>query len=184
MIAEPSQFRLPQGARPPPFKLPGVDGKTWSLDDFRGASALVVVFSCNHCPYVQGTEDRLIAAAREYGARGVRFVLVNSNETVNYPTDDVPHMVERARQKGYPFPYLRDESQDVARAYGALVTPHFFVFDRDLRLAYQGAFDDSPKDPSAVQRNFLRDALEDILSGKRPAADRAPVQGCSVKWAV
>lgn len=183
MIAEPDQFKLKLGSTPPAFKLPATDGKPYTLESFASKPFLAVVFSCNHCPYVQAWEDRLIQIAKDYAGKGVQFVLINSNETTNYPTDDFPHMVERAKMKGYPFPYLRDESQEVARAYGALVTPHVLVFDKARKLAFQGTVDDNHENPSAVERQWLRDALEAVLGGKAPPAAQTPVKGCSVKWA-
>ncbi|MBI4415556.1 MAG: thioredoxin family protein, partial [Euryarchaeota archaeon] len=116
-------------------------------------------------------------------AKGVQIVTINSNETVNYPTDDFPHMVERAKAKGYPFPYLRDESQEVARAYGATRTPEFFVFDTNRVLRYHGAPDDNYESPARVTRHYLRDALDALLAGKNPPSAETPPRGCSVKWA-
>src|SRR5262249_32435108 len=134
-------FTLQIGDTAPEFELPGVDGKSYTLDDFKTASVLVVAFSCNHCPAVRGTEDRMIALHEAYAPKGVALVAINSNEAVNHPTDSFDHMVEHAREKGYRFPYLRDEDQTAALAYGALRTPHFYVFDADRRLVYTGRFD-------------------------------------------
>src|SRR5436309_7760941 len=139
----------------PEFKnLPGVDGKTYSASDFLDTRILVVVFSCNHCPYVQAYEDRMIALQKEYGAKGVQLVAINSNETRNYPEDKFEKMVERAKKKGFNFPYLRDEDQSVAAMFGATHTPQFFVFsggNEERRLRYCGKMDDNWQNPTAVK---------------------------------
>jgi len=165
----------------PSFTLPGVDGRDHSLADYRDADVLVLIQSCNHCPYVQAWEDRTIATQKEYAAKGVQFVAINPNETEGYPEDDFPHMVERAEAKGYPFPYLRDESQKVAEAYGGVCTPDFFVFDRNRRLRYRGRLDDS-KDPKGVKRRHMREVLDALVAGKEPPVTFAPPMGCSIKW--
>ena len=172
---------LPLGSSAPDFSLPAVDGRTYSLQSFRDKPVLVVAFWCNHCPYVQAWEERTIAVQRDYAGKGVQVVTVNANETENYPEDDFPHMVERAKSKNYNFPYLRDESQKVAEAYGAVCTPDFFVFDRNRMLAYRGKLDDS-KDPRGVKRQFLRGVLDEVLSGKSPSVPYVPPMGCSIKW--
>ncbi len=172
---------LPLGGKAPDFSLPGVDGKTYSLASFKDEPVLVVAFWCNHCPYVQAWEDRTVATQRDYAAKGVAFVAINPNETEGYPEDDVSHMIERSRTKGYNFPYLRDETQKVAEAYGGVCTPDFFVFDRDRRLRYRGKLDDS-RDPNGVSRRHLREALDALLAGKEPPAPFVPPMGCSIKW--
>src|SRR5688572_8251655 len=126
-------FTLQLGQAAPDFNLPGVDGRHYSLAGFKDAKALVVVFSCNHCPYVIGSEDRMIRFHADYAPKGVAFVAINSNETVGHPTDSLDHMVRRAKDKGFKFPYLRDETQETALKYGALRTPHFYVFDADRK---------------------------------------------------
>lgn len=187
----------------PDFSLKGVDDKTWRLADFAGAKALAVVFSCNHCPYVVAYEGRMIDLQKEFATRGVRFVLINSNEDQNYPEDSFENMVRRAGGKGYPFPYLRDETQDVARAYGAVRTPHLFVFAKtgtvpDLpadrreavesglspvwRLAYTGKIDDNWQDPDRVKEPYLKRALEALTSGKPPPVRETDAIGCTIKW--
>ncbi|MDP8238104.1 MAG: thioredoxin family protein [Candidatus Hatepunaea meridiana] len=176
---------LDLGQTAPDFNLPGVDGKNYSLDDFKGKmKALVVIFSCNHCPYVIKTEERMIALGNEYINKGVGFVLISANDIINYPQDSPENMKKRAAQKGFPFPYLYNETQDVARTYGAQVTPHVFLFDGDMKLRYRGAIDDDIDNPSRVKVTYLRDAIEAILSGAPTEikyADTRPV-GCSVKW--
>src|SRR5512143_371607 len=127
-------FTLEIGARAPTFALPGTDGKTWRLEDFRDASALVVFFTCNHCPYVLGSDEVTRETAEKFASRGVRFVGINSNSEQTHQDDDFSHMVQRMKEKKFPWQYLRDQSQATARAYGALRTPHFFVFDAERRL--------------------------------------------------
>ena len=175
-------FTLPLGSQAPDFDLPGVDGQNHSLAEFREAPVLVLVFSCNHCPFVTGSEDRLKTLHRTYRPRGVAFVAINSNETVNHPDDSFDHMKERARKDRLPWPYLRDESQDVARAYGALRTPHFYVFDRQRKLRYSGRMDDNPRDASKATTHELADALDSLLAARPPAVPLTNPIGCNVKW--
>lgn len=175
-------FTLQPGQHAPDFSLPGVDGKTHSLADFADADLLVVVFSCNHCPYVVGSEERIKQLHADYRDRGVAVVAINSNETDNHPTDDFDHMVRRAKEQGFDFPYLRDEEQSVALAYGALRTPHFFVFDRDRLLRYTGRMDDNPREPGKETTHELRDALDDLLAGRDVRTPLTNPIGCNVKW--
>jgi peroxiredoxin len=170
------------GTPAPAFDLPATDGKTYSLASFADAPALVVVFTCNHCPYAKAVEDRLIALQREYAPRGVRIVAINPNDEVAYPDDSFPAMVERAKHKGFNFPYLRDASQDVARAYDAACTPDIFVFDSARKLVYNGRFDDNWKQPEQVQSQDLRRALDAVLSRRPVDFDVVPSMGCSIKW--
>jgi peroxiredoxin len=175
-------FTLSLDAPAPDFRLPGVDGKTYTLADFKGAKILVVVFSCNHCPAVVGSQDRMIALCRDYQPKGVAMVAINSNEDQNHPTDSFEHMRIRAREKGFPFPYLRDESQEVALAYGALRTPHFYVFDERRRLRYTGRMDDNPYDAAKAKQHDLRSALDALLAGRTPPVPMTNPIGCNVKW--
>ena len=175
-------FTLPIGEAAPDFSLPGVDGKTWSPADYVDKKILIVVFSCNHCPYVIGSEDRMNALYADYAPRGVGMIAINSNETVNHPTDTFEHMVRRAKEKGFRFAYVRDESQDVAKAYGALRTPHYYVFDADRRLRYTGRMDDNPRTPGQETTHELRDALDVLLEGKEPPVPLTNPIGCNVKW--
>jgi peroxiredoxin len=170
------------GTACPPFRLPAVDGKSYGLADFERSPVLVVMFICNHCPYVQAVEDRLIRLAREAGPRGAAFVGVCSNDAVTYPDDALDKLAERWRRKGYGFPYLHDEDQQVARAFGAVCTPDLFVYDADRRLAYRGRIDDSWKDESRVTRRELAEAVDALLAGNRPPAEQRPSMGCSIKW--
>jgi len=171
------------GTHCPDFRLPAVDGAaTHGRDDYASAPVLAVMFICNHCPYVKAVEDRLIALGRDYGPRGVQFLAVCANDAASYPDDAPARLAERAREKGYPFPYLHDESQDVARAFGAVCTPDIFVYDRARALAYRGRIDDSWKDPAKVARRELADALDALLEGRPVPSDQRPTLGCSIKW--
>jgi peroxiredoxin len=165
----------------PAFDLPGVDGRNHTLEEYEDAPVLVIVQSCNHCPYVLAWEGRINSLAGEYADRGVRIVALSSNDAVAYPADSFEAMVEHARGAGYVFDYLYDESQDVARALGSERTPEAFVFDPDRRLVYHGAVDDN-RDEAEVTTHYLRDGIEAALVGETPEiADTAPV-GCTVKW--
>ena len=176
------------GAPLPEFKdLPDVAGGQMSASDVSSARVLVVVFSCNHCPYVQAYEDRMIALQREYGPKGVRLVAINSNETEHYPEDSVEEMKKRAREKGFPFPYLRDDDQSVAEAFGATHTPEFFVFGAApgharLSLRYHGKMDDNYQNPGAVKRHYVREAVDAILAGPDPEETETHSIGCTIKW--
>jgi len=177
------------GSAAPAFDLPIAnpqvddrDGPTRGLADYADAEALVVVFMCNHCPYVHAVEDRLIALAREFAPRDVQVVGICSNDAERYPQDDFDAMAERAKEKGYPFPYLRDDSQDVARAYGAVCTPDFFVYDADRTLVYRGRLDDGRPGRDATQHD-LRRALDELLETGEITAEQVPSMGCNIKWA-
>jgi peroxiredoxin len=169
------------GGQAPSFDLPGVDGHNHSLADYSDAEALVLIQSCNHCPYVQAWEDRMSAIARDFADRGVRVVAVNSNDAEHYPADSFAEMRSRAAARGFAFDYLYDEPQTVAEALGAERTPEVFLFDRDRRLVYHGAIDDN-RDEGAVTQQYLRDALEAVLSGEEPPVGETPALGCTVKW--
>ena len=175
-------FTLQIGQPAPDFDLPGVDDRRYSMASFKDAPVLVVAFWCNHCPYVIGSEERMKRFVADYAPRGVRVVAINSNETENHPGDSFEKMIERARQQRYDFPYLRDETQDVARAYAALRTPHFFVFDRDRKLRYTGRMDDNPRTPGTEKTRELRDAVDAVLAGRQPAVAVTNPIGCNVKW--
>jgi len=175
-------FTLEIGRSAPAFRLPATDGKTYSLDDFKDARVLVVFFTCNHCPYVTGSDEVTRRTAERFAAQGVRFVGINANSEHTYAEDSFPHMVERMKQHHFPWIYLRDESQDVARAYGALRTPHFYVFDAARRLVYTGRGVDSPRDSSRITVNDLSNALEDHLAGRPVRTPKTNPIGCNVKW--
>jgi peroxiredoxin len=169
------------GAEAPQFDLPGVDGQNHSLDSYADSDVLVLVQSCNHCPYVQAWEGRLSAIASDYADRGVRVVAVNSNDAVSHPEDSFEEMQKRSREQGFTFEYLYDEPQAVAQALGAERTPEVFVYDRDRRLRYHGAIDDN-RDETGVSQQYLRDALDALLAGSDPAVAQTPAVGCTVKW--
>jgi peroxiredoxin len=175
-------FTLQIGQKAPDFDLPGVDGKRYTLQNFKDAKLLVVVFSCNHCPYVIGSEDRMIRFYNDYQPKGVAMVAINSNETQNHPGDSFENMVKRAKERGFKWPYLRDETQDVARAYGALRTPHFYVFDQERKLRYTGRMDDNPRTPGAEKTRELRDVVDALLAGRTPPVEVTNPIGCNVKW--
>src|SRR6185312_1175682 len=172
------------GDKAPEFSLPGTDGKTHTLASLKGSKATIIVFSCNHCPYVIMNEDRLIAAARDYAAKGVGMAAINANDATSHPEDSFEEMKKRAAEKKFPFAYLRDESQAVARAYGATSTPHLFVFDADLKLAYTGSIDDDNKYNARkkAEKLYLRDALDDLVAGRPVRLPETHAIGCTIKW--
>jgi len=165
----------------PQFTLPGVDGRDHSLDDYGDAPLLALVQSCNHCPYVQAWEGRLIAVQRDYADRGLRVVAISSNDVAAHPEDSLDQMRIRSQQQGFNFDYLYDESQDIARALGSERTPEVFLYDAGRRLVYHGAIDDN-RDETAVTTDYLRDALDAVLAGQAPAVADTPPVGCTVKW--
>ncbi len=175
-------FTLELGKTAPDFHLPATDGRSYSLADFRDADVLVVFFTCNHCPYVLGSDEVTRRTADRFRPRGVAFVGINANETENHPGDDFDHMRERMAEQRFPWVYLRDETQTAARAYGALRTPHFFVLDRARRLAYTGRGVDNPKDTAHMTVNDLENALEDVTSGRPARTALTNPLGCNVKW--
>ncbi len=175
-------FTLQLGAQAPDFKLPATDGKTYQLSDFDDAGVLVIFFTCNHCPYVIGSDEVTRQTAEKFAPEGVKFVGINSNSKNTYAEDDFEHMVARMKQRKFPWLYLYDEPQAVAKAYGALRTPHFFVFDKDRRLIYTGRGVDNPRDASKITVNDLERALEEHLAGKSVSAALTNPIGCNVKW--
>jgi peroxiredoxin len=166
----------------PDFRLAGVDGKEYTLASFKDARALVVAFICNHCPYVIAVRGRINALARELEGKGVRLVAINSNDAVAYPDDNLDSMKKVAREQGYVFPYLFDETQSVAHAYGAVCTPDFYLFDGARKLRYRGRLDDSWREEKAVKKRDLLAATEALLVGQSPAVEQFPSMGCSLKW--
>ena len=165
------------------FQLKNVDGSIVSSEDLTSnAKATVIIFSCNHCPYVLAWEDRMVNFGKTYQAKGTPFALINANDAVNYPADSFSEMVKRAKEQAYPFPYLHDESQEVARSYGASKTPEVFVFDSMGLLRYHGRIDDSYDDPNAVRSHDLREALEAVLAGEEPKTTKTVPVGCTIKW--
>jgi peroxiredoxin len=165
-----------------PFELGGVDGKSYQLSAIsEGKTATAVVFMCNHCPYVLAWLDRLNAVANEYAGKGVAFVGINSNDPVKYPVDSFEGMQTLAKEQALPYPYLHDETQAVAKAYGAERTPEVFLFDEGLRLRYHGAPDDN-SDETQAKVPYLRNALDAVLAGKEAPIAETPAAGCTIKW--
>ncbi len=183
MAATPSTM-LALGTTAPSFRLPDtISGKTMSLNELKSDQATVVMFICNHCPYVKHVQTELVKLAQDYQPKGVSFGAISSNDVAQYPEDGPGPMKEVAARLGYPFPYLYDESQEVARAYRAACTPDFYIFDPDLKLVYRGQFDDSrPGNPIPVTGRDVRAALDNILAGKPVNPEQKPSIGCSIKW--
>jgi peroxiredoxin len=165
------------------FDLPGVDGKRYSLASARGPNGLLVMFICNHCPYVKAVLDRIVRDTRELAALGIGSIAIMSNDPTEYPEDSWDNMVRLAREKAFPFPYVRDETQEVARAYGAVCTPDFFGFNAALELQYRGRLDESRKDTApAGARRDLFEAMKAVAAGGRGPREQVPSMGCSIKW--
>jgi len=172
---------LALGSPAPIFDLPGVDNRKYSLASFTDKPVLVVIFSCNHCPYVKDYETRMVSIQHDYAPKGVQLVAINSNDDKTYPEDSFTEMVNRAREKGFNFPYLRDETQKVVEAYGAVCTPHVFAFDSSRLLRYRGRIDDS-RDASKVTHPDLRNALDDMVARRNVRVSDTKPFGCSIKW--
>jgi peroxiredoxin len=175
-------FTLQLGEPAPDFNLKGTDARMHRLSDYSTCRVLVVAFWCNHCPYVVGSEERVSEFTLKYAPHNVAVVCINSNEQVNHPTDSYEHMVSRAKERNFPFHYLRDETQAIARAYGALRTPHFYVFDQARKLRYTGRFDDNPRNPGQQKTHEVADAVDALLAGKKPPVEVTNPIGCNVKW--
>jgi peroxiredoxin len=170
------------GQRAPDFSLPGVDGKDYSLNSFKEKKVIVVLFTCNHCPYAQAYEDRLISIQGEYAAKGVQLVAINANDSAGYPEDGFENMVRRSQKKHFNFPYLRDESQRVARSYGAEYTPEVFVLNAKLEVRYIGRVDDNWQHPDKVRSRNLHDSIDAVLAHKKVANSVTHAIGCTIKW--
>ena len=177
-----ANLKLKIGDRAPDFSLPAVDGKIYRLNDFKGRKVLVIVFMCNHCPYVQAYLERIKAIQSDFGIKGVQVAGINSNDEVNYPDDGFDKMVEMARVKSLNFAYLRDEEQTVANAYGAQCTPEAFVFDGQRKLRYHGRIDANYKDEKAARTTDLRNAVDAVLHDKKVGIELTAAVGCSIKW--
>ena len=175
-------FTLEIGEQAPDFTLPATDGNTYSLADFEDADVLVIFFTCNHCPYVLGSDEVTRRTAEKYADRGVKFVAINANSANTNPDDDFAHMVTRMAEQQFPWPYLYDQSQAVALAYGALRTPHFYVFDRARTLVYTGRGVDNPRETAKMTVNDLDNALEELTTGKPISTPLTNPIGCNVKW--
>ncbi len=172
------------GEKAPYFSLPATDGKIYSLSDFVDCRALLVIFTCNHCPYARAYESRLVELSKKYLPQGVGFVSICANNAEDYPEDSFTQMVEKSKTLGFPYPYLHDNEQNVARAYDAACTPECFLFDRERKLVYHGWVDDNHQRPELVNAPDLKDAIDAVLAGNTPAKQLTPMLGCSIKWRV
>jgi len=170
------------GKSAPDFRLPGVDGKTWTLTEARGKNGLLVMFICNHCPYVKAVLDRLIRDARELKEHGVNTVAIMSNDPTDYPEDSFDHMKQVSAKLKFPFPYLHDETQAVAQAFGAVCTPDFFGYNKDLKLQYRGRLDASRKEPVPNAPRDLFEAMKQVAQTGQGPREQIPSMGCSIKW--
>jgi peroxiredoxin len=173
---------LALGTPAPAFRLPDFDGNEISIEDFKGAAGLVVAFICNHCPFVRHIRGELARFARDYQPRGIAMVAINSNDTQAYPEDGPAGMAEEARSAGYTFPYVLDQTQEVAMAYHAACTPDLFLFDRERKLVYRGRFDETRPGKGTPTGADLRAACDALLSGEPISADQQPSMGCNIKW--
>ena len=170
------------GTPAPDFSLPGTDGRTWSLSDFNKSKLLVVMFICNHCPYVKAIQQRLVQLQSEYITEDVQLVGISSNDVKTYPEDSFEMMKKVADEQGYNFPYLYDETQEVAKAYSAVCTPDIFVFEKERKLVYRGRLDDNWKEPENVCSRDLKKALDHLLNNEEISFEQIPSMGCSIKW--
>ncbi len=185
MARTPSNM-IPLGTTAPAFTLPDtVSGNSYSLSDLRGSSATVIMFICNHCPFVKHVNAGIVQLAQDYQSQGVGFMAISSNDVENYPDDAPELMAVNAKNEGFTFPYLYDESQEVARAYDAACTPDFYIFDKELKLAYRGQLDASrPENGIPVTGSDMRSALDDLIAGRPVDTDQKPSIGCNIKWKV
>ena len=175
-------FTLEIGSQAPGFTLPATDGKTYCLPDFDDIKTLVIFFTCNHCPYVLGSDEVTRKTAEKFSSKGVKFIGINSNSKHTYPDDDFDHMVSRMKEQKFPWLYLYDESQEIALKYGALRTPHFYIFNDKRKLVYTGRGVDNPRDVSKMTVNNLEMVLEEHLSGKKINVPLTNPIGCNIKW--
>lgn len=166
----------------PEFNLTGVDDKIYSQNSFSDKRILIIIFSCNHCPYVQAYEDRIISLQDEFKNNGVQIVAINSNDDVKYPDDSFAEMKKRTEHKKFNFPYLRDETQEIAKLFGATHTPQIFLFDEQRKLRYEGKIDDNWQEPEKVKSKYLRDAIVEVLEGKDVSVPETFSIGCTIKW--
>ncbi|WP_420576848.1 thioredoxin family protein [Ekhidna sp.] len=168
------------------FKLPNVDGKMVSMADYNNAEGFIVVFTCNTCPYAKAYESRIIDLDKKYASQGFPVIAINPNDVKQQPGDSMDEMKKRANNKGYSFPYLRDDSQEVAKAFGATKTPHVYVLNKEsngkYRVEFIGAIDDSPNDPSDVSETYVEDAIDAIKAGNKPTVTEKRAIGCTIKW--
>lgn len=177
-----NDMKLSIGEPAPYFSLSGTDGKIHNIADYRDGKGLLVIFTCNHCPYAQAYEQRICELARDFQPLGIAFITVCSNDGSDFPEDSFERMVEKSRSMGFPFPYLHDVEQQVAKAYDAACTPEAFLFDSEFKLTYHGRIDDNFQNPELVSSNDLRLALDAVVEGQTPEMQRTPCIGCSIKW--
>ena len=170
------------GSLIPDFNLPAVDGKNYSLNSFKDQKALIIIFSCNHCPYVQAYEDRIIEIQKDYDKHGAVIAAINSNDAAKYPEDSFEEMKKRSALKKFNFVYLRDEDQSAAKSFDAAHTPEIFVFNEDRKLAYHGKIDDNWQDEAKVKTKYLRNALDELLAHKEISVPETFSIGCTIKW--
>jgi peroxiredoxin len=170
------------GSTMPAFNLKGVDGKTYDSELFKDKKVLIVIFSCNHCPYVQAYEDRIIAIQNDFESRAVAVVAINSNDDTQYEEDSFQNMIKRSKEKKFNFPYLRDEEQEIANKFDASHTPEIFIFDEKRGLRYHGKIDDNWKEPEKVKSKYLQNALDELLAGKEISVPETFSIGCTIKW--
>ncbi len=173
---------LKLGSKAIPFSLRGVDGKRYSLDDFRDKKVLCIIFSCNHCPYVKAVEDRINKIAEDYSNKSFALICINSNDEITHPEDSFEEMKKRTVEKRFVFPYLRDDTQDTARAYDAVCTPDIYLYDEHRLLKYRGRIDDNWKDETKVTRKELQMAIDCLLNNREIDFEIIPSMGCSIKW--
>ena len=173
---------VPLGTKVIDFDLPGTDDKNYSLGSFKDKKVLVIIFMCNHCPYVIAVLDRIIAIQNDYADKGIQLIGINPNDTVNYPEDSFENMKKIVKERNIPFPYLIDESQDIAKKYDAVCTPDIYVYGKERTLLYRGRIDDIWQEESKVTKRDLRDALDAILKGNPVSEEQVPSMGCSIKW--
>ena len=173
---------VPLGEPARPFSLPGVDGKMHTLDSFQDHRILVLIFMCNHCPYVKAVLSRLIDLQNQMADKGVQLVGINSNDASRYPDDSMENMKKIAKEKNISFPYLFDETQEIARVYDAVCTPDIYVYGEDRRLLYRGRIDDNWQHPDKVTQQDLKEAIQAVLAGEKITAEQIPSMGCSIKW--
>ncbi len=182
-MAQTPSTMVPLGTLAPPFSLPDTEGNTVSLKDFQNAPALLIIFMCNHCPFVKHIRNELASFCKEYQQKGVAIIGINSNDVENYPDDSPEMMAKEKKEAGYPFPYLYDETQEVAKAYQAACTPDFFLYDKDKKLVYRGQFDSSrPGNDIPVTGKDLRAAVDALLEERPIPSEQIPSIGCDIKW--
>ena len=170
------------GSIAPDFNLPGIDGQSYSLSHFNGGKGFIIIFSCNHCPYVRAYENRIKEIQSDYGDKGIGIFAINSNDSDQYEDDSFENMKKRAQEMDFNFPYLRDEDQSVAKAYGASHTPEIFLFNNQRKLIFQGKIDDNWRDETKVKSMYLRNAIEELIEGKEISVPETFTIGCTIKW--